>query len=111
MRLGLIIYGSLSTISGGYLYDRQLVEHLTSQGDTVETLSLPWRGYPRHLVAAAFLRSQEAHRHFVADLYAGLLNRSPDAALDFWVGQLQAGLPEEWVLAFFLGSQEFWLAS
>jgi glycosyltransferase involved in cell wall biosynthesis len=49
MRLGLIIYGSLTTISGGYLYDRQLVDHLTARGDTVQVISLPWRDYARHL--------------------------------------------------------------
>ncbi len=49
MRIGLIIYGSLDTLSGGYLYDRKLVEHLQSQGDTVEIISLPWRNYAAHL--------------------------------------------------------------
>ena len=49
MRLGLIIYGTLDTLSGGYLYDRQLVAHLRSQGDRVEIISLPWRSYAHHL--------------------------------------------------------------
>jgi len=49
MRIGLIIYGSLDTLSGGYLYDRKLVDYLRSQGDTVEVLSLPWRNYAAHL--------------------------------------------------------------
>jgi len=49
MRVGLLIYGSLETVSGGYLYDRKLVEHLQSQGDRVELVSLPWRNYARHL--------------------------------------------------------------
>lgn len=49
MRIGLIIYGSLDTLSGGYLYDRKLVEYLRSQGDTVEVISLPWRNYAAHL--------------------------------------------------------------
>lgn len=49
MRVGLIIYGSLDTLSGGYLYDRQLVEYLRSCGDTVEIFSLPGRNYARHL--------------------------------------------------------------
>jgi glycosyltransferase involved in cell wall biosynthesis len=49
MRLGLIIYGSLDTLSGGYLYDRKLVEYLRAQGDTVEIISLPWRNYAAHL--------------------------------------------------------------
>ncbi len=49
MRLGLLIYGSLETLSGGYLYDRKLVEYLRTQGDTVEIVSLPWRNYAAHL--------------------------------------------------------------
>jgi len=50
MRIGLIIYGTLDTLSGGYLYDRKLVEYLRSCGDSVEIVSLPWRSYPRHLL-------------------------------------------------------------
>jgi glycosyltransferase involved in cell wall biosynthesis len=49
MKIGLIIYGSLDTLSGGYLYDRKLVEYLRRQGDTVEIISLPWRNYAAHL--------------------------------------------------------------
>lgn len=50
MNVGLLIYGSLETLSGGYLYDRKLVEHLERQGDRVEIISLPWRSYAHHLV-------------------------------------------------------------
>lgn len=50
MRVGLIIYGSLETISGGYLYDRRLVSYLQRQGDEVEIISLPWSRYGRHLL-------------------------------------------------------------
>ena len=50
MKIGLILYGSLDTVSGGYLYDRKLVEFLRSQGDTVEIISLPWRSYTPHLL-------------------------------------------------------------
>ena len=49
MRLGLVVYGSLDTLSGGYLYDRKLVEYLRAQGDRVEIISLPWRNYAAHL--------------------------------------------------------------
>jgi glycosyltransferase involved in cell wall biosynthesis len=49
MKLGLLIYGSLDTLSGGYLYDRKLVQYLRSQEDTVEIISLPWRNYAAHL--------------------------------------------------------------
>ncbi len=50
MRIGLVIYGSLDTLSGGYLYDRKVVEYLRAQGDEVQIVSLPWRSYPRHLL-------------------------------------------------------------
>jgi glycosyltransferase involved in cell wall biosynthesis len=49
VRIGLIIYGSLDTITGGYLYDRMLVEYLRDKGDEVQIVSLPWRSYFRHL--------------------------------------------------------------
>ena len=50
MKIGFVIYGSLNTVSGGYLYDRKLVEYLHAQGDTVEIISLPWRNYGAHLM-------------------------------------------------------------
>jgi glycosyltransferase involved in cell wall biosynthesis len=49
MKIGLVIYGSLDTLSGGYLYDRMLVDALRAQGDAVEIISLPWRNYLSHL--------------------------------------------------------------
>ncbi|HXD10609.1 MAG TPA: glycosyltransferase family 4 protein [Anaerolineales bacterium] len=49
MKIGLVIYGSLDVVSGGYLYDRKLVEYLRAQGDAVEIISLPWRSYAAHL--------------------------------------------------------------
>ncbi len=50
MRLALLIYGSLETLSGGYLYDQMLVKALERRGDVVTVLSLPWRDYPNHLM-------------------------------------------------------------
>lgn len=49
MNLGLVIYASLEQVTGGYLYDRQLVAHLRQQGDRVEVFSLPWQSYLHHL--------------------------------------------------------------
>jgi glycosyltransferase involved in cell wall biosynthesis len=43
--VGLLIYGSLTTISGGFIYDRNLVRYLREAGDRVEVISLPWRPY------------------------------------------------------------------
>src|SRR5258706_2182268 len=50
MKIGLVIYGSLDTVSGGYFYDRKLVEYLRTQGDIVEIISMPWRNYGAHLM-------------------------------------------------------------
>ena len=61
MNIGLIIYGSIDTLSGGYLYDRKLVEYLRSKGDTVKIISLPWRNYAAHLV-------DNLHFRFPSDL-------------------------------------------
>ena len=49
MRVGLIIYGDLGNVTGGYIYDRKLVEHLGRKGDQVAVISLPMRNYTRHL--------------------------------------------------------------
>jgi len=50
MKIGFVIYGSLDTVSGGFLYDRKLVEYLRTQGDQVDIISLPWRNYAAHLM-------------------------------------------------------------
>jgi len=52
MRVGLTLYGSLDDQSGGFRYDRELVEGLRAAGDTVEVVALPWRSYPRGLADA-----------------------------------------------------------
>jgi glycosyltransferase involved in cell wall biosynthesis len=68
MKIGLIIYGRLQTLSGGYLYDRQLVTHLEQAGDTVEIISLPWEGYGRHLLHNFWFALQEQLRMADFDL-------------------------------------------
>ncbi|TKX80527.1 glycosyltransferase family 4 protein [Halorubrum sp. SD626R] len=50
MRVGLALYGSLDERSGGFRYDRKLVEGLRRAGDAVEVVELPWRSYPRGLL-------------------------------------------------------------
>ncbi len=49
MRIGLIIYGSLETLTGGYIYDKILVNHLQRLGHEAEIISLPKRYYSRNL--------------------------------------------------------------
>ena len=59
MRIGLIIYGSLETVSGGYLYDRMLVSQLKQRGDEVELISLPPGRYGRKLLDNFMLRQPQ----------------------------------------------------
>ena len=49
MHIGLVIYGNLETLTGGYLYDRKLVEYLRQDGDRVDVISIPPRHYAQHL--------------------------------------------------------------
>lgn len=50
MRVGLALYGSIDERSGGFRYDRKLVEGLRDAGDTVDVVELPWRDYGRGLL-------------------------------------------------------------
>ncbi|MEF8813975.1 MAG: glycosyltransferase family 4 protein [Halovenus sp.] len=49
MHIGFVVYGGLDGTSGGYRYDRQLVDHLRDTGDDVTVIVLPRRSYPRQL--------------------------------------------------------------
>ena len=50
MHIGLIIYGSPATLTGGYIYDRILVDYMRQRGHQVEIISLPHRNYGIHLL-------------------------------------------------------------
>ncbi len=50
MNIGLIIYGRLDTLTGGYIYDRMLVDRLRQNGHRVEIVSLSRRHYTRLLL-------------------------------------------------------------
>ncbi|KJS03491.1 MAG: hypothetical protein VR65_00515 [Desulfobulbaceae bacterium BRH_c16a] len=52
MRIGLVIYGSPDTLTGGYLYDRIVTKRLQRLGHEVEVISLPSGSYPRRLALA-----------------------------------------------------------
>ncbi|MGO8822847.1 MAG: glycosyltransferase family 4 protein [Desulfomonilaceae bacterium] len=49
MKVGLVIYGSLDILTGGFIYDRKLVDFIQAHGAIVEICSLPWRDYASHL--------------------------------------------------------------
>ena len=70
MYVGLIIYGRLDTLTGGYIYDKLLVQHLRRQGHHVNIISLPWRHYGLHLLD-----------NFSTQLYSNLLKTPYDLLL------------------------------
>jgi hypothetical protein len=84
VRIGLIIYGSLDTLTGGYLYDRMLVEHLRRQGDHVDVISLPWRTYGRHLGDNFSLT---LHRRLRRATFDALLQDELNHPSLFWLNQ------------------------
>lgn len=49
MKIGLLIYGSIDTVSGGYYYDRKLAASLQERGNEMRVFSIPWRNYAAHL--------------------------------------------------------------
>lgn len=53
MRVGIAIFGSLETVTGGYLYNHKLVEYLQCNGHEVDVISMPYNSYPRHLLSFA----------------------------------------------------------
>ncbi len=68
MRIGLVLYGSLDTPTGGYLYDRMLVEHLRHAGHGVRVFSMPWGSYPRRLLGNVNLHLAQSIRDADLDL-------------------------------------------
>jgi glycosyltransferase involved in cell wall biosynthesis len=50
MNIGLVLYGNINTVSGGFLYDRKVRDFLLAAGDSVETISLPWVSYSRGII-------------------------------------------------------------
>src|SRR5512140_1498925 len=50
MNIALVVYGSIETVSGGYLYDRKLAGRLRLCGDRVDVVSIPAASYAGHLL-------------------------------------------------------------
>ncbi|MBS1271315.1 MAG: N-acetyl-alpha-D-glucosaminyl L-malate synthase [Candidatus Marinimicrobia bacterium] len=46
MNIGLVIYGTLDSLTGGYLYDKQIIESLRDAGHEVHIFSQKQRPYP-----------------------------------------------------------------
>lgn len=49
MKVALVVYGGIETLTGGYLYDRLLVDHLRRRGHRVDVISLAGASYARDL--------------------------------------------------------------
>jgi glycosyltransferase involved in cell wall biosynthesis len=56
MKIGFVLLGDLERVSGGFLYDRLLIDRLRARGHTVEVVSLPWRTRTRAGAVASNLR-------------------------------------------------------
>ena len=50
MKIGLVIYGSLEIQTGGYFYDRMLVDHLQNKGEYIDIISVPLGSYFKHII-------------------------------------------------------------
>lgn len=50
MRIGFVIYGSLETLTGGYLYDAFIVKSLRERGHDVEVIGLPSGSYLKKIL-------------------------------------------------------------
>jgi glycosyltransferase involved in cell wall biosynthesis len=68
MRISLVIYGRLDTLTGGYLYDRFLVEALRERGHQVNVISLALKPYPLSLLDNLFYRPTELRSNRMCDL-------------------------------------------
>jgi glycosyltransferase involved in cell wall biosynthesis len=51
VRIAFVILGELSLTSGGFIYDRMLIERLRARGHEVDVVSLPWSSYAGQLAA------------------------------------------------------------
>jgi glycosyltransferase involved in cell wall biosynthesis len=69
MRVGLILHGNLKTVSGGFFYDRMLVDYLRRQEDQVEIISLPWLVYARALLGNVSPRVWRRIQEVSVDVY------------------------------------------
>jgi len=63
-----IIYGSLDTLTGGYLYDRQLMKYFERSGHSMHLLSFPLRRYPLRLADNLTRRLKERLQRVNPDL-------------------------------------------
>lgn len=92
MRVGLLIYDSLDVVSGGYLYDRMLVEYLRRQGAAVEIIAIPRR---RYILQLADNLSLGLNKHLTQANLDLVLQDELNHPSVFWLNQRQKQLNTE----------------
>jgi glycosyltransferase involved in cell wall biosynthesis len=55
LRLGFLVSGSLDALTGGYIYDRRLVDYLRQKGQHIDIIHLPGHDYPSRLLQSTHL--------------------------------------------------------
>jgi glycosyltransferase involved in cell wall biosynthesis len=68
LRVGFLLSGSLDTVTGGYIYDRQLVDYLRLKGHQVEVIHLSGRNYSSRLLQSSFLLLSQKLKHLSPDI-------------------------------------------
>jgi glycosyltransferase involved in cell wall biosynthesis len=51
LRIAFVLLGDLDRVSGGFIYDRMLVERLRARGHVVDVVTLPWRSRTRSVTS------------------------------------------------------------
>jgi hypothetical protein len=68
LRVAFLISGSLDILTGGYIYDRQLVDYFRQSGHRVEIIQLPGRSYFDRLLHSPALPLSAELKHLSADI-------------------------------------------
>jgi glycosyltransferase involved in cell wall biosynthesis len=68
LRIGFLISGSLDTLTGGYIYDRQLVDYLRQKGHQVNVIYFPGSSYVHRLLHSTELWLSRKLNHLSLDV-------------------------------------------
>jgi glycosyltransferase involved in cell wall biosynthesis len=68
LRVGFLISGTLDSLTGGYIYDRQLVDYLRQKGHEVEVIHFPGRDYLDRFLHSPVLSLSKELNHLSLDI-------------------------------------------
>jgi glycosyltransferase involved in cell wall biosynthesis len=68
MRIAFLLYGNLNLLTGGFLYDRCLVDYLETNGEELDVMNLPWKSVITGLLDNIFLNAESALKNRDYDL-------------------------------------------